>query len=182
MPTYIAMLRGINVGPHKRMRMDKLRSTCEGLGFEDVKTYIQSGNIVFRAAKMSDTALAKKLGDCIVRDFGFSADVITRAGEEMGRIVEKNPLLQETAIDESKLHVVFLSDKPTPASLKKLQELTLSPDQVRNLDREIYFYLPNGVSGSSLWKHPLDRVLGITGTMRNWNTVNKLLEMARNLE
>ncbi|HZQ19628.1 MAG TPA: DUF1697 domain-containing protein [Terriglobales bacterium] len=179
MPIYIAMLRGINVGPHKRMKMEKLRATCESLGFEDVKTYIQSGNIVFRAAKMSDSSLAKKLGAGVVRDFGFSADVITRTGEEMGRVSECNPLLREKGVDESKLHVVFLAEKPTPESLKKLQELTLAPDRVRSLGREIYFYFPNGVSGSSLWKHPLDKVLAITGTMRNWNTVNKLDEMAR---
>ena len=66
--------------------------------------------------------------------------------------------------------------------MKKLQELTLAPDRVRALGNEIYFYFPNGVSGSSLWKHPLDRVLTVAGTMRNWNTVNKLYEMARDLE
>jgi uncharacterized protein (DUF1697 family) len=182
MPTYIALLRGINVGPHKRMKMEKLRTACEGLGFEDVKTYIQSGNIVFRAAKLSDVALSQKLGDCIMRGFGFSADVITRTKEEMEAIIKNNPLLKKKEVDESKLHVVFLSEKPTAASLKKLQELTLPPDRLRNLNREIYFYFPNGVSGSSLWKHPLDRILTITSTMRNWNTVNKLYEMARELE
>ena len=181
MPTYIAMIRGINVGGHKRVKMDQLRAGCENLGFEDVKTYIQSGNIVFRAAKMSDVALAKKLADCITRDFGFSADVFTRTNQEMNRVIENNPLLREKGVDGSKLHVVFLAEKPAPASLKKLQELTLAPDRVRSLDREIYFYFPNGVSGSSLWKHPLDKVLRITGTMRNWNTVNKLYEMAREL-
>jgi uncharacterized protein (DUF1697 family) len=179
MPTYIAMLRGINVGPHKRMKMEKLRASCESLGFERVKTYIQSGNIVFRAAKMSDAAMTKKLGDRITRDFGFSADVITRTGEEMGRIIKSNPLLKEKGVDESKLHVVFLSEKATPAALEKLQALTLSPDRVRSAGNEIYFDFPNGVSGSSLWKHPLDRVLGVSGTMRNWNTVNKLYEMAK---
>jgi uncharacterized protein (DUF1697 family) len=181
MPTYIAMLRGINVGANKRMKMDKLRGACESLGFEGVKTYIQSGNLVFRAGNLSDAAISKKLGDCIVRDFGFSADVITRTTDEMERIVENNPLLKEKGLDESKFHVVFLSEKPSPASLKKLQELILPPDRVRSSDREIYFYFPNGVSGSSLWKHPLDKVLTITSTMRNWNTVNKLYEMARDL-
>ena len=181
MPTYIALLRGVNVGPHKRMKMEKLRSACEALGFENVKTYIQSGNVVFRAPELSDAALAKKIGDCIARDFGFPADVITRTKEEMGEIIANNPLLQEKGIEASKLHVVFLSAKPSPASLHKLQALTLAPDGVRNLDREIYFYFPNGVSGSSLWEHPLDKVLIVTSTMRNWNTVNKLYQMAREL-
>lgn len=161
--------------------MEKLRASWEGLGFKDVATYIQSGNVVFRAGKFSDAALAKKLGDCIVRDFGFSADVIVRTGEEMARIIEDNPLLNEKGMEESKFHVVFLAEKLAAEALKKMQELTLPPDRARNLDREIYFYFPNGVSGSSLWKHSLDRVLGVSGTMRNWNTVNKLCAMAREL-
>lgn len=182
MSTYIAMLRGINVGPHKRMKMDKLRTTCEKLGFEDVKTYIQSGNIVFRAAKLSDIALAKKLGEGIVRGFGFSADVITRTKDEMEQIIANNPLLKEKEADRSKFHVVFLSEKPSAASLKRLNELTLPPDLVRSVDREIYFYFPKGVSGSSLWKHSMDRILTITSTMRNWNTVNALYKMASEIE
>ena len=182
MPIYIALLRGINIGPHKRMKMEKLRASCEGLGFDAVKTYIQSGNLVFRGAKLSSAALSKKLEQCIQNDFGFSADVITRSRDEMKQIIEKNPLLGEKDVDASKLHVVFLSEKPSPAALKKLQELTLPPDRTRSLDREIYFYFPNGVSGSSLWKHSLDKVLSVTATMRNWNTVNKLYEMAQELE
>ena len=179
MPTYIAVLRGINIGPHKRMKMDKLRSSLESLGFEEVRTYIQSGNVVFRAAKLSDGALAKKVGDSLRRDFGFSPEVITRTGEEMGRVVQNNPLLKEPGIDLSKLHVVFLSGPATSASLKELEQLTRPPDRMRSHDREIYFYFPNGVSGSSLWKHPLDRILTVSATMRNWRTVTKLYEMAR---
>ena len=181
MPTYIAMLRGINIGPHKRMKMDKLRLCLKDLGFKEVTTYIQSGNIVFGAPKLSDRALAKKVGDSIRRDFGFSAEVITRTREEMGRVIQNNPLLKETGIDQSKLQVVFLSGPPNSASVKKLEELTRPPDRVRSLDREIYFYFPNGVSGSSLWKHPLDRILTVTATMRNWTTVNKLYELAQDL-
>ncbi len=181
MPVYIAMLRGINVGPHKRMKMDKLRLTCEGAGFKNVKTYIQSGNVVLHAEKLPAAALSRKLEACIENDFGFSADVITRTGDEIKRIVERNPLLKEDGVDPTKLHVVFLSEKPSAAAIKKLQQLTLAPDRTRVLGTEIYFYFPNGVSGSSLWKHPLDRVLGISSTIRNWNTVNKLYEMAQEL-
>jgi uncharacterized protein (DUF1697 family) len=182
MPIYIALLRGINIGPHKRMKMEKLRASCEGLGLSNVKTYIQSGNVIFRAGKLSSLALSKKMGECIVRDFGFSADVISRTRDEMKRIIDENPFTKERGLDVSKLHVVFLPQPPTAAALKKLQELTLGPDRVHPSGSEIYFYFPNGVSGSSLWKHPLDKVLSVAGTMRNWNTVNKLYEMARDLE
>jgi uncharacterized protein (DUF1697 family) len=178
MPVYIAMLRGINIGPHKRMKMEKLRSSCEELGFVKVKTYIQSGNIVFQAAKLSSAAAAKKIEAQIVKDFGFSADVISRTAEEMKKVVEANTLLREPGIDPSKFHVVFLAEAPSPGAIRKLEALTLSPDKVRHAGKEIYFYFPNGVSGSSVWKHNLDRVMSVSGTMRNWNTVNTLYEMA----
>ncbi len=178
MPIYICMLRGINVGPHKRMKMEKLRASCQELGFQQVKTYIQSGNVILQAAKLSPAALSKKVEERIASDFGFSVDVMSRNREEMNKIIQGNPLLKEEGIDRTKLHVTFLSDVPTAAALKKLQELTMPPDRACCLGTEIYFYFPNGVSGSSLWKHPLDRVLSVTGTMRNWNTVNNLYEMA----
>lgn len=178
MPVYIALLRGINIGAHKRMKMEKLRASCEALGFAGVKTYIQSGNLIFNAPKLSSAALSNKLGECIVKDFGFSSEIISRTREEMNAIVDDNPFTKERGIDPSKLHVVFLSQRPSPAALKKLQELTLAPDRVNSGEKEIYFYFPNGVSGSSLWKHPLDRVTGVAGTMRNWKTVTTLLQMA----
>jgi uncharacterized protein (DUF1697 family) len=178
MPIYIAMLRGINVSAHKRMSMEKLRASCAALGLQQVKTYIQSGNVVCKATKLSSTALSKKLEARIVKDFGFSADVVSRTSEEMKGIIQNNPFVKEPGIDVTKLHVVFLSEAPTPAALKKLESLTLTPDRAYSAGKEIYFYFPNGVSGSSLWKHPLDRVLSVVATMRNWNTVNKLYEMA----
>jgi len=178
MPVYIALLRGINVGPHKRMKMEKLRASCEALGCQQVKTYIQSGNVVLQAAKLSASSLAKRIQERIVADFGFASDVILRTREEMQKIIQGNPFLKEGGIDSSKLHVVFLSEAPAPVAVKKLEALTLAPDRIRHSGREIYFYFPNGVSGSSLWKHNLDRMLSVASTMRNWNTVNKLNEMA----
>jgi len=182
MPIYIALLRGINVGPHKRMKMEKLRTCCEGLGFESVKTLIQSGNVVFRAGKLSPAAVSRKLEEQIVSDFGFPADVVTRSKDEIAKIIDRNPLSKLRGIDPTKLHVVFLSDAPEAAAIKKLGSLTLAPDKAHVAGKEIYFYFPNGVSGSSLWKHPLDRVLGVSATMRNWNTVNSLYQMALECE
>ncbi len=182
MPVYIAMLRGINVGAHKRMQMEKLRASCEALGCQQVKTYIQSGNVVLQATKLSAPSLTKRIQERIMADFGFSSDVILKTREELQKIIKGNPLLKEEGIDSSKFHVVFLSDAPAPSAMKKLEAITLAPDRVRHSGKEIYFYFPNGVSGSSLWKSNLDRILSITGTMRNWNTVNKLYEMAVGLE
>jgi uncharacterized protein (DUF1697 family) len=179
MPIYISMLRGINVGGHKTIKMDKLRKSLEALGFEQVKTYIQSGNAVFKAAKSSPTVLSRRIEERILRDFGFSVSVISRTADEMANAIKNNPFLSETGIDPEKLHIAFLSGSPAPSALSKLATLTLKPDQSRCLGSEVYLYFPNGVSGSSLWKHPLDGVLSVGATTRNWKTVNSLHQMCR---
>jgi uncharacterized protein (DUF1697 family) len=158
--------------------MDKLRACCETLGFKSIKTYIQSGNVVFRAPQTSSSAAAEKLETQIVKDFGFSAAVIARSADDMEQIVTGNPLLKQPGVDPSKLHVVFLAEAPTSEAKKKLESITLAPDKVAQKGKEIYFYFPNGVSGSSIWKHNLDRELGLSGTMRNWRTVTTLQELA----
>jgi uncharacterized protein (DUF1697 family) len=179
MPIYISMLRGINVGGHKTIKMDKLRKSLEALGVEQVKTYIQSGNVVFNAAKTSPTALSRRIEERILRDFGFSVSVVSRTADEMAKTIKNNPFLNQPGIDPQKLHVAFLSEAPAPSALDKLAQLTLKPDQSRCLGSEVYLYFPNGVSGSSLWKHPLDGVLSVGATTRNWKTVTNLHQMCR---
>jgi uncharacterized protein (DUF1697 family) len=179
MTVYIALLRGINIGPHKRIKMERLRASFEELGLAQVKTYIQSGNVVFKGGKASATRLCQKIEERLQGDFGFSVSVLLRTREEMERVVRGNPLLREKDVDPAKLHVAFLSEAPAGPALTKLQGLTVLPDRARSLGQELYLYFPNGVSGSSLWKHPLDRVLGVTATMRNWNTVNALCALSK---
>src|SRR5271169_2140546 len=105
MPIYISMLRGINVGGHKLIKMDKLRESFEALGFKQVKTYIQSGNVVFSAGKLSPLKLSKRIEERILTDFGFSVSVISRSSDEMARTIERNPFLKESDIDHERLHV-----------------------------------------------------------------------------
>ena len=178
MAIYIAMLRGINVGGNKRIKMDQLRKLCEALGFEQVKTYIQSGNVVFKTGKVSPAILSKRIEERIVADFGFSVSVISRTMDELGKTIENNPFLKEP-VDVEKLHVAFLSDVPTPAALKKLETLSVAPDRSSCCGKEIYLYLPNGVSQSFWMKTPLDRVLSVVTTTRNWKTVTSLHKMCQ---
>jgi uncharacterized protein (DUF1697 family) len=173
------MLRGINVGGHKRIKMDNLRALFEALGFEQVKTYIQSGNVVFKTKKTSTSVLSRRIEEKILSDFGFSVSVISRSSGEMAGAIESNPFLKEREIDQEKLHVMFLSEAPAPAALKKLSDLTATPNRCLAFDREIYFYLPNGVSQSVLMKSPVDRILAVVTTTRNWRTVNSLHQMCR---
>jgi uncharacterized protein (DUF1697 family) len=178
MPVYVSMLRGINIG-HKRIKMDRLRSSFEALGLEQVQTYIQSGNVVFKTGKASTSGLSRKIEEKIVADFGFPVSVLTRSAGEISEAIANNPFLKEKGIDPDKLHVMFLSQAPATAALKKLAELTTPPEQTRCLGKEIYFYLPNGVAQSIWMKNPLDRVLQVVTTTRNWRTVNQLAQMCR---
>jgi uncharacterized protein (DUF1697 family) len=97
----------------------------------------------------------------------------------MGEAIRNNPFLNQPRIDQEKLHVTFLSEAPRPSALKRLLDLAALPDQSHCFGKEIFLYLPNGVSGSSLMKTPLDRVLSVVATTRNWKTVNQLYEMCR---
>ena len=180
MANYIAMLRGINVSGHKQIKMDQLRRSFEKLGFEQVQTYIQSGNVVFQTGKISAATLSKRIEEKILADFGFAVSVICRRAVEMCEIVESNPFLSQRGIDPEKLHVTFLSEVPSQPARNKLEALIAAPDQARFQNTEIYLYLPNGVSQSILMKRPVDRLLGVVTTTRNWRTVNRLHEMCKN--
>ncbi|MGO8795957.1 MAG: DUF1697 domain-containing protein [Candidatus Sulfotelmatobacter sp.] len=179
MPVYTSMLRGINVGPHKRMKMDRLRASFEALGLEHVQTYIQSGNVVFRTGEISTSRLSKQIEERLLADFNFSVPVVTRTAKEMSDAVDNNPFLKEKGIDLEKLHVMFLSDSPPPAALKQFTELITLPDRLYRICKELFFYLPNGVSGSILMKQPVERLLQVVPTMRNWRTVNQLAQMCK---
>jgi len=177
MPIYIALLRGINVGGNKPIKMEQLRKSFAALGLDRVATYIQSGNVVFQAGKVSPSSLSKKIEDRILADFGHSVSVILRTADEMKQAIANNPFLKDRGIDPTKLHVMFLSNAPASAVLEKLETMTMKPDRSCCLGKEIYLYLPNGTSQSSLMKTPLDRVLSVVTTTRNWNTANQLLQM-----
>jgi uncharacterized protein (DUF1697 family) len=182
MSIYVAMLRGINVGGHKKIKMEQLRASLEAIGLQQVKTYIQSGNVVFKTAKTSPDAICRKIEKAILADFGHSVSVITRSGEAMKSVIDKNPFLKQRGIDHEKLHVMFLSEAPAASPIKQLEELVAAPDQLHCLGEEIYFYLPKGVAESILMKKPLDRLLGVQTTTRNWRTVNTLHQMCQECE
>jgi len=178
-PTYIALLRGVNVGAHNRMKMDQLRQSLEGLGFVEVRTYIQSGNVVFKNARHSPSDLSQRIEQRIFRDFGLSVPVISRTAEELGKAIQNNPFLRERGIDLSKLHVTFLSEAPAQSSLKKLDTLAAGRDQFRYCGKEIYLYCPDGLARTKLFGNASDRALAVSATTtRNWKTVNTLYAMS----
>ena len=175
--TYVALLRGINVGGHKAVKMDQLRNAFEALGFEDVTTYVQSGNVVFNAPTQASEDLSKKIEEKILREFGIAVPVTVKTAGEMNAVIRNNPFLQEKGIDLSKLHVTFLSHAPEKTALKMLDAIAATPDQFRSSSKEIYLYCPNGYGKTKLSNNALEKVLSVRATTRNWRTVNQLYEM-----
>jgi uncharacterized protein (DUF1697 family) len=181
MSVVIAMLRAINLGAHHRVRMDDLRAMCEALKLRDVQTYLQSGNVVFRAD--SDPGpLSKRLEKDIERKFGFHSDVISRTVSEMRDVVARNPFAQRGDIEPNKLLVTFLAADPGDARREQVRQIKTDPEELQIVGRELYVYYPNGIGRSKLPSSGIDKALNTPGTARNWNTVTKLLEIAERLD
>lgn len=177
MPVYVSMLRGINVGAHHRIKMERLRECFEPLGFEQVKTYIQSGNVVFKAATMASSAMSQKIEKKLLGEFGFAIPVICRTADEMNAILAGNPFLKQRGIDRGKLHVMFLSGQPLGHGLKKMRGFCAAVEKIECKGCDIYLFMPNGLGESKLMRASLEKMLGVVPTTRNWNTVNQLVRM-----
>jgi uncharacterized protein (DUF1697 family) len=177
MKTYVAILRGVNVSGHKIIKMERLRAAFEDMGFANVKTYVQSGNVVFATAE-PPAGLAAKIERTILNEFGFDVPVLTKSSKELQEIVKRNPFVKDAAIDQAKLHVTFLSDDPPRNALELLQPLAVGAEQVRLVSRAVYLYCPNGYGNTKLNNTAIEKKLSCRATTRNWATTNKLLEMA----
>jgi uncharacterized protein (DUF1697 family) len=175
--TYIALLRGINIGPHKRIKMEALQRSLRELGFKDVKTYIQSGNVVFKAASADTIRVANKIEKKLLSDFGFPVSVIVRTPAELQQVIRNNLFLKEAGMDSSKLHVTFLSGSPKKIVLKSLDRIAAGADRFNCGGKEIYLHCPNGYGETKLSNSALEKALSVQATTRNWKTVTKLYEM-----
>jgi uncharacterized protein (DUF1697 family) len=175
--TYIALLRGINLGPHKRIKMEALQRALREFGLEDVKTYIQSGNVVFKAPAADNTQLANKIEKKLLSAFGFPVPVMVRTPAELHQVIQKNSFLKEAGIDTSKLHVTFLSGSPEKKVLKSLEKIAAGADRFNCGGKEIYLHCPNGYGETKLSNSALEKTLSVRATTRNWKTVTKLYEM-----
>jgi uncharacterized protein (DUF1697 family) len=176
MPTYIAMLRGVNVGGNM-IKMDRLREIWARLGLKNIRTYIQSGNVIFDTPEPPSKwfgAIEKKLA----RETRLPVVVIVRTAAELKKVIDANPFLKQPGIDRSKLHVTFLGAAVAKDILKKSGNLASGPDELRVLGKEAYLHCPEGYGNTKLHNTALEKLLSARATTRNWNTVNKLYEMA----
>lgn len=175
MTTYIALLRGVNVGGNQ-LKMDRLRAVCASLGFSNARTYLQSGNVVFDAKGLKskvEKALVRKLAG----ETRLPVRVLVRSAADLKRLIAKNPFLKIQSVDRSRLHMTFLAEAPAAEALKRLSALDAGPDEFRAAGTHIYLHCPTGYGRSKLSNNQLERLLSLTATTRNWNTVNTLAEM-----
>lgn len=196
---YISILRGINVSGHKLIKMDVLRKSYENLGFHNVVTYLQSGNIIFSAKKTvtneatqeeavaknaapeeaSPKELARTISRQIEKDFGFDVPVIVLSANQLNEVIENNPFAEDSTKDKTFLHVTFLSSFPGDVNIHALEEKKQGDEEVSLVGNAVYLYCPHGYGRTKLTNNFLETKLKVIATTRNWKTVNELLRIAR---
>ncbi len=186
MPVLISMLRGVNVVGHNRIKMDALRVLYESLKFDNPRTFIQSGNVIFRTklphnAKNS-AALTRKIQNGIESTFGFRVEVILRTPDELRAAIAATPFPAHRNLHPGKVLVTFLTARPPAAAHTTLLTLKDYPEEVHLKGRELYIYFPNGAGQTKLPWSKVEKLLKVAGTARNWNSVTKMLAIAEEME
>jgi uncharacterized protein (DUF1697 family) len=178
MGTFVGLLRSINVGGRNRVPMTDLRALVTSLGFDDVATYLQSGNVVFTGSG-STTAVAGAIEDRIGSELRLEVPVIVRSKRQLEAIVQGSPYA-DLDVDPKTRHVTFLATRPQPRAVKELEALAdrFGTDQLVVTGSDVFLYCPGGYGQTKLNNTYLERRLGVTATTRNWRTVTALAEMA----
>ena len=174
--TQLALLRGINVGGKNKLAMRDLAGVFEHAGCQNVRTFIQSGNVIFTASSSVSGSLSGAVSSKIAERFGYRIPVILRTARQLRDVISNNPFIK-AGIAEDNLHVMFLADRPHPAKTAALDPDRSLPDTFIVSGRDIYLHLPNGVARSKLTNAWFDSALSTVSTGRNWRTVTKLLSM-----
>jgi uncharacterized protein (DUF1697 family) len=172
----IVLLRGINIGPRNRVAMPALRELLAGAGFDEVRTYVQSGNVVL-ATRRTPAAVARACERLIADELGLDIAVVVRTRDELAEVVSRNPL-GDVADNPKRYQVSFLESEPDAKVLAKISALAVDGERMEAIGREIYAWHPEGVARSKLWASLAGKALGVKATARNWTTVTTLLRMA----
>ena len=174
--TYLALLRGINVGGKNKLAMTALRDLFVAAGCDEVQTYIQSGNVIFRADPAVVASLPTDISTRIAAYCGYRVPVVVRTAEQLGDAIGANPFIAAGAAEET-LHVLFLADRPSAHSIAALDPARSAPDAFIVRGQEIYLCLPNGAARTKLTNDYFDSKLATVSTGRNWRTVTTLFAL-----
>lgn len=176
--TCIALLRAVNLGGRNVVAMAALRDLVASLGFADVRTVLQSGNVVFRAPRGFAAAIERQLEQATATRLGVTTDYIVRTAAEWRTMIEANPFPREAEQRPGQLLLTALRDRPAPAAVAALQDARVGPELVRVIDRHCYIVYSEGIGRSRLTNALIEKKLGTRATGRNWNTVLKLATLA----
>lgn len=180
MTKYISILRGINVGGTRKIPMTGLKSALEKAGFQEVQTYIQSGNVIFDSEETEARILEEKIQEIIAATFGFAdVPVIVRNSKEWAESIVNNPFLKENDPDIEKLHLTFLKELPSAENMEKIKSLDFLPDRFQIIGKDVFVYCENGYGRSKITNDFFEKKLKVSATTRNWKTVMKLHEIAK---
>ncbi len=174
----IALLRGINVGGKRKILMADLKLMFCDLGFTDVITYIQSGNVIFNTPEADVAKLENRVEQAILERFGFDVPVIIRTSKELEYVYNHNPFFNESA-DVKCLYLTFLKEHPQKESIEQIALNGFEPDRFEVVQREVYVYCVGKYHKSKLSNIFFEKKLLVTTTTRNWNTLLKLIDLAR---
>ena len=177
MPVHVVLLRGINLGSRNRVAMPALREALEEAGFKNVRTHLQSGNVLVESRAQTDT-VRRKVEKLLAERFGLEIAVVVRRSAELAAVVRRNPLA-EVAKDPKRYQVTFLSDKLPARIARELEEAAAGEERVVAYGREVFAWHPKTIARSKLWSRLAGKSLGVTATSRNWATVEALHELAR---
>ncbi|MGH1541367.1 MAG: DUF1697 domain-containing protein [Arenicella sp.] len=176
---YIALLRGINVGGHKKVKMADLRAAFESAGFTNVSTYIQSGNILFDTQLDNTVLIQQQIENLIEQRFGFPVPVTLRTQQQWQAVMDSFPFGNSRDIDDgTQFLVVFLSAEPVVQSCQVLEQQAKEPERLKVIGSSVYLHCPNGYGRTRLTNNLIEKVLQVSATTRNWKTLEKLKELA----
>jgi len=176
MKTYISLLRGINVGGKNIIKMSDLKQVYENLNFKNIRTYIQSGNVVFETEKSEIQEIENDISNKIFENFGFNVPVTIVEKNEFQIIVENNPF-NITDVDFKNFHVTFLKSYPVHEDINKINSEIYLPDEFRVIQKSVYLNIKNGYGNTKLTNTFLESKFKTTATTRNWNTIIQLLKI-----
>ncbi|MCF6136534.1 DUF1697 domain-containing protein [Pseudalkalibacillus berkeleyi] len=179
MPTYIALLRGINVGGHKKVKMDRLKEIFSSIGFEQVRTYIQSGNVIFETRPLETSELIQQIESQLKEALEFEVPVIVKTAEEWKTAIGANPFDVDLLKEDEKLHVSFLAEKPSTEAVEKLLSVESDIDDFQIEGKTAYIVCRKGYKKTVFSNTFIEKKLKVAATTRNWNSVMKIAEMSK---
>lgn len=178
MNVYIALLRGINVSGHNKIKMVDLQQLFKNEGFKNVITYIQSGNVIFSSEGIDISKMGKTITNAIKKQFSYKIYVLVLKKNELEKVFNSNPFFEIDALDFKKIAVTFLENIPTKEGIARVEALATFEEKLTFTDKTIYLYCPNGFGRTKLSNNNIEAKLKTIATTRNWNTITKLIELS----